>query len=105
MAMEAEWYRKQGHEVVWLRDGDITDWGTIKHLTFSNCEIYDKTITEPENLPFLSLPRPDRVFTRAKEYTSGNYKYLPGTHILSASGCWHGACSFCVEQGRPYEVR
>jgi radical SAM superfamily enzyme YgiQ (UPF0313 family) len=93
MAMEAEWYRKQGHEV---------EWGfPASHLP----KYYDKIIGEPENLPFLSLPRPDRVFTSAKEYISGNYKYLPGTHMQAANGCWHGKCSFCVENGSKYEVR
>jgi radical SAM superfamily enzyme YgiQ (UPF0313 family) len=109
MAMEAEWYRKQGHYV---------DWGyqfkdNIRHRTcpygdhdYGEVETnYDKTVTEPENLPFLTLPKPDRAFTRAKEYTSGNYKYLPGTHIISASGCWWGNCNFCVENGTKYEVR
>jgi radical SAM superfamily enzyme YgiQ (UPF0313 family) len=91
MAMEAEWYRQRRHEVVWNK---IEDWNE-----------FNKVLNEPENLPFLSLPRPDRVFTQAKKYTSGNYKYLPGTHILSASGCWWGKCSFCVEKGQPYEVR
>jgi len=47
----------------------------------------------------------DRVLTRAMEYTSGDYKYLPGTHILSANGCWWGKCKFCVERGLKYEVR
>jgi radical SAM superfamily enzyme YgiQ (UPF0313 family) len=111
MAMEAQKYRNEGHEVYWGKEGLIegvinnnTEYillgkGTIKTIS------PDKIITEPENLPFLSLPHPDRVFTRAKEYTSGNYKYLPGTHIMSASGCWWGKCSFCVENGKPYEVR
>ncbi len=92
MAMEAEWYRKQGHEVYWNSD-------------IGECIEQDKIITEPENLPFLTLPRPDRVFTRAKTYTSGNYKYLPGTHIMSASGCWWGKCRFCVETQSKWEVR
>jgi radical SAM superfamily enzyme YgiQ (UPF0313 family) len=30
---------------------------------------------------------------------------LPGSHILSVSGCSHAKCIFCVEQGRQYEVR
>lgn len=115
MAMEAEYYRKQGHEIFWggnIRIGnenkvvypEIIDTRNNATLVWKEEKI-DKVITKPENLPFLSLPHPDRVFTRAKEYDSGNYKYKPGTHILSASGCWHGACSFCCEQGRPYEVR
>ena len=88
MAMEAQKYRNEGHEVYWNKMLDC--------ILNSYCGEY-KLITEPEGLPFLSLPHPDRVFTRAKEYTSGNYKYLPGTHIMSASGCWWGKCSFCVE--------
>jgi anaerobic magnesium-protoporphyrin IX monomethyl ester cyclase len=89
MAMEAEHYRKAGCDVSW--GNGIGE--------------YHKTISEPENLPFLSLPAPDRTFTKAFTFTSGNYKHLPGTHILSASGCWWGACSFCVEKGQKYEVR
>ena len=97
LASEAEWYRKQGHEVVWAAHKEL--------IRFVNGNADWRIILEPENLPFLSLPHPDRVFTRAKEYTSGNYKYLPGTHIMSASGCWHGKCTFCVENGKPYEAR
>jgi len=97
MAMEAEKYRQEGHEVIWnppiLNKGKLA-WDDT-----------DKVITKPEGLPFLSLPHPDRVFTRAKEYTSGNYKYLPGTHLQAANGCFWGACRFCVEKGKPYEVR
>lgn len=89
LAMEAEYYRQQGHTVIWDRVAEYDD----------------RFITEPEGLPFLDLPAPDRVFTRAKEYTSGNYKYMPGTHIMAASGCWWGKCTFCVEKDKPYEVR
>jgi anaerobic magnesium-protoporphyrin IX monomethyl ester cyclase len=91
MAMEAQYYRNLGHEV---------DWG---------CAIgrYDKMIGTPENLPFLLLPHPDRVWTKAADKTyqaNGNFKY-PGTYIMSASGCSWGKCSFCVENGQKYEVR
>lgn len=104
MAMECEKHRQGGNEVYWLSSNYNNSW--VNHTrTYWIKQKWDKVIQEPENLPFLTLPRPDRVFTRAKEYTSGNYKFLPGTHILSASGCWHGACSFCVEQGKSYEVR
>ena len=92
LAMECEWRRRNGDEVKW--DSKV-----------ARCMWADKIITEPENLPFLSLPAPDRLFTNAYTYTSGNYKYLSGTHIMSASGCWWGACEFCVEKGKPYEVR
>ncbi len=101
LAMEAEWYRKQGHDIVW------TDNWIVGHIENIHKQ-FDKVITEPESLPFLSLPHPDRVWTDAKNpkyMRNGNFKYLPGTYIMSASGCVHGKCTFCVEKGKPYEVR
>lgn len=92
MAMEAEWYRKQGYNVIWDKQ---------------DCKA-DRVITSPEGIPFESLPAPDRVFTRAKDkkYQSyGNYKFHPATHMMVADGCWHGRCSFCVEKDRKYRVR
>lgn len=89
MAMQAEWYRQQGHEVYWG----------------GGCANPEKVVTVPENIPFSVLPAPDRLFTKAKEYTSGNYKHLPGTHIMSAAGCWWGRCKFCVENGKNYKER
>ena len=94
LAMEATYKRNQGHEVIWE-----------EHPTREQIANADYVHWETGNKPFLFLPHPDRIWTKAKEYTSGNYKYLPGTHIMSASGCWHGKCSFCVENGQPYEVR
>jgi radical SAM superfamily enzyme YgiQ (UPF0313 family) len=91
--MESQKYRNQGHEVYW----NANDGGK-----------YDKIITKEEGLPFLGLPRPDREFTNARAdiyQRNGNFKYHPATYIMSASGCWHGACSFCVEKEKKYEVR
>jgi len=97
MAMEAEYYRQQGHEVAW----DTPD------------GIYDRVIREPEGLPFLKLPAPDRQFTRWWEYQdNGNFKHLPGTYIQSARDCWWGKCTFCqwtkkyptYEMREPYDV-
>jgi len=98
LAMEAEFYRGQGNFVQWDYPFPIG----------INRGDWDKIIITPENLSFLSLPHPDRIFTKAfdKKYQqNGNFKYHPGTYIQSASGCWWGKCSFCVEKGLPYEVR
>lgn len=87
LAMEAEFHRRQGREVVW-------DAETGRSI--------------PEGIPFLSLPSPDRVFTKAtdKKYQIyGNYKHHPATHMLVADGCWHGKCGFCVENKKTYQVR
>jgi radical SAM superfamily enzyme YgiQ (UPF0313 family) len=106
MAMEAQWYRNQGHEVYWAKEGGeynfVFDYGD--HMVLP----YDKIIEQPENLPFLSLPHPDRIWTDAKNpryQKNGNFQYHPGTYIQSASGCHWGRCSFCVENGQKYEVR
>jgi radical SAM superfamily enzyme YgiQ (UPF0313 family) len=89
--MEAQWYRNQGHEVHWGTDDGRP---------------YDKVINKEEGLPFLSLPHPDRRWTRYWEYQdNGNFKYHPGTYIMSANGCWHGKCTFCVEKEKKWEVR
>ena len=94
MAMEAEYHRKAGDKVYW-RSLPAVQQGSI-------------LITEPEGIPFLKLPYPDRVFTQAKDpvYQSyGNYKYHPATHMQVANGCWWGKCVFCVEKDKKYEVR
>lgn len=90
MAMEATYRKLQGDKV---------DWRVIK-------DVYDEVIFAPEGIPFLKLPHADRILTRWWEYQdNGNFKYYPATYIMSASGCWHGKCTFCVEKGQKYEVR
>lgn len=98
LAMEAEWYRKNGHEVIW----DNPTWEHDKTW------VPDKVIREVEGLDFLSLPAPDRIFTNAKSekyQNNGNFKYHPATYIQVASGCWHGRCTFCVERNNRWKVR
>jgi radical SAM superfamily enzyme YgiQ (UPF0313 family) len=92
LAMEAEYYRQQGHEVKWTCHEGFCNWEGIK--IEGN---FDKIITEPEGLPFLDLPSPDRIFTRYQDYQeNGNFKYLPATYIQAARDCWYHQCSFCA---------
>ena len=99
MAMEAEYYRKLGHEVHWgVQPVNQECWA----------HKYDKVVELIEGIPFNVLPWPDRVFTKAfdpKYQSNGNFKYLPGTYIQSSSGCWWGKCEFCVEKKNNYVVR
>ena len=95
LAMYATHLRNQGNEIIW----DSVDDGTFDKVIASEKQI---------DIPFLQLPHADRVLTCAKEkkwQQNGNFKYLPATYILSAIGCHWGECTFCVEQGQPYEVR
>lgn len=100
LAMEAQYYRDRGHNVTWVNPWE----------EFNRDELFvtNKIIRQPEGLPFLSLPHPDREWTNAKDpryLANGNFKYLPATYIQSASGCWWGKCSFCVEQKNKWQVR
>ena len=95
LAMYATYLRNQGHQVIW---DWIGGWSSDRLVTSEN----------DIDVPFLDLPPADRVLTDAmnpKWQQNGNFKHLPGTYIMSANGCWHGKCSFCVEKGVPYEVR
>lgn len=43
------------------------------------------------------LPMIDRKLTRWElyAYKNGNFKYTPGTYMMSGRDCWWGKCSFC----------
>ncbi len=66
------WYRK---------DGQIVNSGSS-----------DLSKHNLDDLPFI-----DRELTKWKlyAYKNGNYKYIPGTYMMSARDCWWGRCSFC----------
>jgi len=92
LAMEATYYEQKGHTV---------HWGEAQGR-------YDKIISKPEGLSFLELPKPNRTLTKAHStiyQSNGNFKYTPGTYIMSASGCWWGKCRFCVEKEEKWQVR
>lgn len=44
------------------------------------------------------LPTIDRELTKWKlyAYKNGNFKYTPGTYMMSARDCWWGRCTFCA---------
>ena len=99
LAMYATALRNQGNEICW----DTMGTEVLKS------EHWDKIITSESqiDIPFLKLPHADRILTNAKNpkwQRNGNFKYLPGCYLMSASGCWWSKCSFCVEKSN-YEVR
>ena len=44
-----------------------------------------------------TLPEIDRELTmwRMYAYKNGNFKYTPGTYMMSGRDCWWGRCTFC----------
>jgi radical SAM superfamily enzyme YgiQ (UPF0313 family) len=110
MAMEYTADLEAGYDVYWshgIPEYDYVGLGRQSQPPFNGIS-YDEVVTKPGRYDFLSLPRPDRVLTNAfdKRYqVYGNYKYHPATHMMSAHGCWHGKCTFCVENKDEYKVR
>ena len=101
MAMEATKDIQDGHDVIW-------DPKSFTYDCRPGGDNYAEIITKPRYSDFLLLPIPDRRFTGAFDkrfQLYGNYKYHPATHMMAASGCWHGKCSFCVERKNTYQVR
>ncbi len=67
---------------VWYREnGEIKNTGKYQMHTHSLDE----------------LPMIDRELTKWKLYAfkNGNFKYTPGTYMMSARDCWWGKCTFC----------
>jgi len=54
-------------------------------------------------------PHIERTITRwwLYAYKNGNFKYLPGTYIMSAFDCWHKQCTFCswAQYHKRYHMR
>jgi radical SAM superfamily enzyme YgiQ (UPF0313 family) len=44
-----------------------------------------------------TLPQIDRQLTKWQlyAYKNGNFKYTPGTYLMSGRDCWWGQCAFC----------
>ena len=93
LSMFATKLRNDGHDVVWLGEDD----GKFDRIVESDRQI---------EIPFDQLPIPDRIFTNSmnpKYLSYGNYKFFPGTHLLSSNLCWWAGekgCIFCVDSQR-----
>lgn len=92
LAMYATYLRNEGHEVGWEKYDNGWDYSQpADHIIESDDQI---------DVPFESLPYPDRIFTDAKNkmwQSYGNYRWHPATHMMSGNLCWWGRCSFCVD--------
>lgn len=93
--LEPGWYFRESGE--WnkdLKNEDInwTDGG------FDNLIIKNTGIKQDYHLHNLDiLPMIDRELTKWKLYAfkNGNFKYTPGTYMMSGRDCWWGRCAFC----------
>lgn len=81
---------------VWYREND----------EIKNTGQYDLNSHSLDELPMI-----DRELTkwRLYAYKNGNYKYTPGSYMMSARDCWHGKCTFCswanLFPGKNFRVR
>jgi radical SAM superfamily enzyme YgiQ (UPF0313 family) len=86
--LESGWYFRVGNNIV--NNGEIQNY----HLH-----------------PLDKLPMIDRELTRWKlyAYKNGNFKFTPGTYMMSGRDCWWGRCTFCswttIFPGKNFRVR
>lgn len=59
-------------------------------------KVYEIINEKPWNMA-QPMPFIDRILSKwwLYAYKNGNFKYLPGTYIMSAIDCWHAKCTFC----------
>ena len=97
LAMYATYLRNGAHYVEWRE--------AKKEELYPFPTKFDVVIKDDFQIdvPFEKLPYPDRVFTKAKDprwLTYGNYKFYPGSHIMSSNLCWWAGergCVFCID--------
>jgi len=90
LAMYATYLANLKHKVVWGGEDD----GSFDRIIENDYQI---------DVPFESLPYPDRIFTDAKNkrwQSYGNYKFHPATHMMASNLCWYGRCTFCVDTAK-----
>lgn len=102
LAMYATYLKKKRHSILW----------DFPKIEYTQGDFYDQLISDESQIdvPFLELPHPDRNLTRAKDLKwqqNGNFKYTPGTYIMSSNTCWWKKCTFCKEKNSnsPYKLR
>lgn len=69
------------------------DGGEFKNYEINNSGLRQDYHTHDLN----TLPEIDRELTKwtLYAYKNGNFKYTPGTYMMSGRDCWWGKCSFC----------
>ncbi|MFA5047575.1 MAG: radical SAM protein [Patescibacteria group bacterium] len=94
--LESGWHWREGGE--WDENGqdEIINWQGGK---FQDCQFKNSGESRQDyhQHDLNTLPIIDRKLTRWElyAYKNGNFKYLPGTYMMSGRDCWWGRCSFC----------
>jgi len=93
--LEPGWHSRSAGE--WDKAGknEIINWAGGE---FKNCEFKNSGLRQDYHRHDLnSLPEIDRELTKWQlyAYKNGNFKYTPGTYMMSGRDCWWGRCSFC----------
>jgi len=94
--LKAGWYWREGG--VWDKDGtyEKINWqdGEFKNFVVKNSGEKQNYHENDLNI----LPIIDRELTNWRLYAfkNGNFKYTPGTYMMSGRDCWWGRCTFCL---------
>ncbi len=93
--LEPGWYFRESGE--WNKDLENEDINWVDG-GFDNLVIKNTGVKQDYHLHNLdTLPIVDRELTKWKLYAfkNGNFKYTPGTYMMSGRDCWWGRCAFC----------
>lgn len=93
--LEPGWYFRTSGRWDEMGKNDEINWqgGEFKELEFESSGPKQDYHLHDLN----TLPEIDRELTKWKlyAYKNGNFKYTPGTYMMSGRDCWWGRCSFC----------
>ena len=89
--LEAGWYFRQDARVQDTKKLQITNYNPAHSGQIYNTGKFKLN----HNLD--GLPMIDRKLTHWQlyAYKNGNYKYTPGSYIMSSRDCWYAGCTFC----------
>ncbi|KKS70333.1 MAG: Radical SAM domain protein [Candidatus Magasanikbacteria bacterium GW2011_GWE2_42_7] len=78
------------------------DSGSESGMTITNSGPSDLSNHDLDTLPMI-----DRELTKWKDYAykNGNFKFTPGTYMMSGRDCWWGKCTFCSWTTSPSRTR
>ena len=93
--LEPGWYSRASGDWDAAGKNEEINWadGEFKNVEFKNSGGRQDYHQHDLNM----LPEIDRELTKWQlyAYKNGNFKYTPGTYMMSGRDCWYGKCRFC----------
>ncbi|MFA6537241.1 MAG: radical SAM protein [Patescibacteria group bacterium] len=94
--LKSGWYWRQGGDFDENGKNEKIKWFGGEFVNFETKNSGEKQNYHENDLNI--LPMIDRELTKWQLYAfkNGNFKYTPGTYMMSGRDCWWGRCTFCL---------